>query len=516
MTDNNNGFYNNSVAHIQNNSGVAITYYGVSYAQGASIPPSSARGDIVLAGEPYDFSVVNTDGTYTDFADRLHLLQTSAVIDKGYDPDYAGMPFFTTALGHAADIPPVDIGYHYPGVVRYVDAGQILAAGEQTGQSWTTAYKYLQDALDEAVVTPITSICVAKGTYYPDEDKDNGHVNNDRTESFNLVEGMELYGGFFGDENPFSFSLISRDFDANQTILSGDINNPWRSYHVLRGADHSLIDGLRVQSGDADGSDSNGYGGGVIIENGSTAFRNCWFYQNFANYGGAIYSNNATLSFDHCLIVTNSSSTTGIGGILYCTQSDINFTNCTLAKNNAFGKCGGIYAVNNSSISVINSIFWQNEDVLSKYGFKLESYSTVSASYSDIPSTYYSDDGTGVLSRFNCIDEDPLFANTTANNFHVISMVGYWNNGQWQTGGSMSPCIDMANPDSNFTNEPSPNGNRLNLGYYGNTAHASKSLLCVNEDAKMLASDGIATTCFGYSVGYRWGLCHCGFFVFLS
>ena len=44
VTDNNNGFYNNSVAHIQNNSGVAITYYGVSYAQGASIPPSSARG----------------------------------------------------------------------------------------------------------------------------------------------------------------------------------------------------------------------------------------------------------------------------------------------------------------------------------------------------------------------------------------------------------------------------------------------------------------------------------------
>ena len=212
VTDNNNGFYNNSVAHIQNNSGVAITYYGVSYAQGASIPPSSARGDIVLTGDPYDFSVVNTDGTYTDFADRLHVAQTSSIIDAGYDPDYAGMPFFTTALGHAADIPPVDMGYHYPGVVRFVDAGQILSAGEQTGQSWTTAYKYLQDALDEAAVTPITSICVAKGTYYPDEDKDNGHVNNIRTETFNLVEGMEIYGGFSdtGTENPFEVELAAQ------------------------------------------------------------------------------------------------------------------------------------------------------------------------------------------------------------------------------------------------------------------------------------------------------------------
>jgi hypothetical protein len=45
-------------------------------------------------------------------------------------------------------MPPVDIGYHYPGVVRFVDAGK--TDGDQMGLGWDSAYQYLQDALDEA------------------------------------------------------------------------------------------------------------------------------------------------------------------------------------------------------------------------------------------------------------------------------------------------------------------------------------------------------------------------------
>ncbi len=41
----------------------------------------------------------------------------------------------------------------------------------------------------------LTSPFCPAGTYYPDEDKDNGHVNNDRTETINLIEGLELYSG---------------------------------------------------------------------------------------------------------------------------------------------------------------------------------------------------------------------------------------------------------------------------------------------------------------------------------
>jgi len=42
----------------------------------------------------------------------------------------------------------VDIGYHYPGVVRFVDASK--TTGDQTGLGWDSACQYLQDALDEA------------------------------------------------------------------------------------------------------------------------------------------------------------------------------------------------------------------------------------------------------------------------------------------------------------------------------------------------------------------------------
>ena len=38
-----------------------------------------------------------------------------------------------------------------------------------------------------------------------------------------------------------------------------------------------------------------------------------------------------------------------------------------------------------------------------------------------------------------------------------------------------SPCIDMGNPLSGYANEPLPNGERINMGVYGNTLEASKA-----------------------------------------
>ena len=40
---------------------------------------------------------------------------------------------------------------------------------------------------------------------------------------------------------------------------------------------------------------------------------------------------------------------------------------------------------------------------------------------------------------------------------------------------AQAPCIDAGDPASAYANEPAPNGGRINLGCYGNTAHASKS-----------------------------------------
>ena len=70
---------------------------------------------------------------------------------------------------------------------------------------------------------------------------------------------------------------------------------------------------------------------------------------------------------------------------------------------------------------------------------------------------------------------DPLLANPSAGLFHPRSVVGTYSNGTFSTYAEHSPCIDLGAPSASFTNEPSPNGGRINIGNYGDTVEASKS-----------------------------------------
>ncbi|MDY6966369.1 MAG: LamG-like jellyroll fold domain-containing protein [Halobacteriota archaeon] len=79
------------------------------------------------------------------------------------------------------------------------------------------------------------------------------------------------------------------------------------------------------------------------------------------------------------------------------------------------------------------------------------------------------DAGTGNISQ------DPLFYNVANNDFHLNSTVGTWNGTAWEVMGDHSPCIDAGDPADDYSNEPSPNGDRINMGAYGNTIYASKS-----------------------------------------
>ena len=64
------------------------------------------------------------------------------------------------------------------------------------GTSWASAHKYLQDAL--VVAENGDEIWVAEGTYKPDQGA--GITEGNRTASFNLVNGVGIYGGFLGIE----------------------------------------------------------------------------------------------------------------------------------------------------------------------------------------------------------------------------------------------------------------------------------------------------------------------------
>ena len=93
------------------------------------------------------------------------------------------------------------------------------AAGDNDGTSWANAFPTLQEALDVAVSGD--EIRVAAGIYKPTQEPD-GTTDDSRRFTFQMIDGVGIYGGFAGSEDPFTFDLDTRDFTANETIISGD------------------------------------------------------------------------------------------------------------------------------------------------------------------------------------------------------------------------------------------------------------------------------------------------------
>lgn len=79
------------------------------------------------------------------------------------------------------------------------------------------------------------------------------------------------------------------------------------------------------------------------------------------------------------------------------------------------------------------------------------------------------------------ISTDPLFFDPPNNDYHLQSEFGRWTGSSWYEDNITSPCIDIGDPSSEYSEEPSPNGGRINMGAFGNTWEASKS----REDQKV-------------------------------
>ncbi|AKB83909.1 hypothetical protein MSBR3_3331 [Methanosarcina barkeri 3] len=69
---------------------------------------------------------------------------------------------------------------------------------------------------------------------------------------------------------------------------------------------------------------------------------------------------------------------------------------------------------------------------------------------------------------------NPLFVNQKSHDYHLQSVTGHWN-GKWVKDKVSSPCIDAGCVSSDYSKEPENNGNRINIGRYGNTIYASLS-----------------------------------------
>ncbi|QJD80970.1 choice-of-anchor Q domain-containing protein [Spirosoma rhododendri] len=331
-------------------------------------------------------------------------------------------------------------------------------SGNQSGGSWSDALSGTQLQPRLASASAGTQFWIAGGSYKPT-------IGTDRTLSFFIPSGVQVYGGFTGTETTLSNRKATRPYS---TIFSGYLvagNDEQNSYHVVtfRNANaDTRLDGVSIIYGRANGtSDFNNVGAGVYNDgsNGGRSepvFSNCEIRGNNADSnGGGVYNNGrygvCSSRFVNCSIEGNSSNN-GNGGGMYndgfqgiCSPQ---LTNCILASNRAaqgsaitsdgsqglsspvIANCVFKYNYGGSVLhgrgfngncqpSIVNSILWTN----SRPSFYSESANHL-VTYSDIEDGY---SGTGNISQ------DPQFFNYYTNDFRLLKA---------------SPAIDAGNPNS--------------------------------------------------------------------
>ncbi len=219
------------------------------------------------------------------------------------------------------------------------------ASGSGDGSSWDNAFTNLQLALASA--TTADEIWVAQGVYKPGEN---------RTDSFQLKDGVTIYGGFGGEET----ALEQRDIKNNLTYLSGDIgterNNSDNSYTVVKlNSGTATLDGFIIQDGNNTQSDDDLDDGGGVYNNGDLTLRNVVVrYNQAADDGGGI-RNNGTITIIDSEITYNTSigtSSTSGGGGLINTGDSATIINTTFTNNSA--KNGGAIR-NDTNLTLTNS-----------------------------------------------------------------------------------------------------------------------------------------------------------------
>ena len=146
--------------------------------------------------------------------------------------------------------------------------------------------------------------------------------------------------------------------------------------------------------------------------------------------------------------------------------------NNVIHGNKVTGPCGpeyaGIYVYSGSAPSITNNIITGNRNGIWSWT------SSPVISYNDVWNNTYAN-YRDVSPGSGDISVDPLFVDPSTGDYHLQSTQGSYHGGAWTPDANTSPCIDAGDPTSPYDNEPEPNGNRINMGAYGNTNQASKS-----------------------------------------
>ncbi|MES3629919.1 MAG: choice-of-anchor Q domain-containing protein, partial [Longimonas sp.] len=286
------------------------------------------------------------DGAFGTEDDGLRLQSGSPALDSG---DNSAVPSSvdTDLLGEARiQNGTVSLGAYerkasYSGPIYYVNAS--ATAGENDGSSFDDAFTDLQDALNRATGSDV--IVIATGRYVPTSDASDRDA---RFEISGAQDGLKIYGGWsggetFSDVSEVEDALDGRNLSANETILSGNIDddastNAENSYNVvvMRATNtpitaNTVIDGVTIRDGNANDDqpetgDPSDAGGGLhlasIANDARPTLRNLRITQNAAISGGGVYIDSflgTAAPFISNVIVTKNEADEGGG--LYASAS---------------------------------------------------------------------------------------------------------------------------------------------------------------------------------------------------
>ncbi len=329
-------------ASIVSNTATTITTWGNFSALAAAGTEAYQANDYRLSpGSPCIDAGDNTADTQADVAGiqplpAVDLDGHMRIVDDPVTPD-TGNPPGASAI---VDMGAYEFGSGSLPSRLYVDAD---AAPGANGTSWADALTDLQNALTAAAVADgaVNEIWVAAGTYTPAPPLSHPDSRARLFASFQLVDGVAVYGGFAGHES----SLAERNLTdpANETILSGDLDGDdasggsteFNSRHVVSGSGTNataVLDGFTITAGNASAPVGTEpfVGGGMKNRKGHPTARNCLFIANHADYGG---------------------------GMANTAGSNPTVVNCTFRANGASEGGAGMANLDGSSPAVINCVF---------------------------------------------------------------------------------------------------------------------------------------------------------------